>query len=139
MAYGILVPQPGIEPRLSAAKAWNPNPWTSREFPRPETESQSDYRDQLLSLFFLGTFQVCKLRVWHPGTTLSPRPTWLGGYASSDICQPSDPGQVRGLRGVVPPASCLRFCGTDSSVTSQDGSCTGDGLKGCSQWKPQRE
>ena len=140
MACGILVPQQGSEPRLLAAKAWNPNPWASREFPRPETESQSDYSDQLLSLFFFsGTVQVCKLRDWHPGTTLSHRQTWLGGYPSSDICQPSDPGQLCGLRGGVPPASCLRFCDTDLPVTSQDRSCTGDWLRGCSQWKPQRE
>ena len=31
----ILVPQPGIEPRPSAVKAWSPSPnhWTAREFP----------------------------------------------------------------------------------------------------------
>ena len=33
-ACGILVPQPGIEPRLSAVKALNPNHWTTREFSR---------------------------------------------------------------------------------------------------------
>ena len=32
-ACGILVPQPGIEPRPSAVKAQSPNHWTAREFP----------------------------------------------------------------------------------------------------------
>ena len=32
VASGILVPQPGIEPRPSAVKAWSPNHWTAREF-----------------------------------------------------------------------------------------------------------
>ena len=32
-ACGILVPQPGIEPRPSAVKARSPNRWTAREFP----------------------------------------------------------------------------------------------------------
>ena len=34
MAYGILVPQPGIEPGPSAVRAWIPNHLTSAEFPR---------------------------------------------------------------------------------------------------------
>ena len=33
MAYGILVPRPGIEPGSSAVKARSPNHWTAREFP----------------------------------------------------------------------------------------------------------
>ena len=33
MACRILVPQPGIEPRPLAVKAWSPNHWTAREFP----------------------------------------------------------------------------------------------------------
>ena len=33
MAYGILVPQAGIEARPQAVKASNPNYWTAREFP----------------------------------------------------------------------------------------------------------
>ena len=33
MAYGILVPQWGIEPAPSAVKAWSPDHWTAREFP----------------------------------------------------------------------------------------------------------
>ena len=33
MADGILVPQPGTEPRLSAVRAWSPNHWTGRESP----------------------------------------------------------------------------------------------------------
>ena len=32
MACGILVPQPGFEPRPLAVKAWSPNHWTAREF-----------------------------------------------------------------------------------------------------------
>ena len=32
MACGILVPQPGIEHRPLAVRAWNPNHWTAREF-----------------------------------------------------------------------------------------------------------
>ena len=35
---GILVPQPGIEPRTSAVKAWSPNHWITREFPIPFLE-----------------------------------------------------------------------------------------------------
>ena len=31
---GIVVPQPGIEPRPLSVKAWSPNHWTIREFPR---------------------------------------------------------------------------------------------------------
>ena len=33
MACGILVPQPGIEPRASAVEVWGPNHGTAREFP----------------------------------------------------------------------------------------------------------
>ena len=32
-ANGILVPQPGIEPRHSAARGWSPNHWTARGIP----------------------------------------------------------------------------------------------------------
>lgn len=32
-ACGILVPQPGVEPRPPAVKSLSPNPWTAREFP----------------------------------------------------------------------------------------------------------
>ena len=35
VACGILVPQPGIEPRPSAVKMWSINHWTAREFPAP--------------------------------------------------------------------------------------------------------
>ena len=31
---GTLVPQPGIEPMSPAAKAWSPNHWMAREFPK---------------------------------------------------------------------------------------------------------
>ena len=34
MACGILVPQPGIEPRPLAVKVKSPNHWTAREFPQ---------------------------------------------------------------------------------------------------------
>ena len=34
VAGGILIPQPGMEPRPSAVKARSPNHWTTREFPR---------------------------------------------------------------------------------------------------------
>ena len=33
IAFGILVPQPGIKPEPSAVKVQNPNHWTAREFP----------------------------------------------------------------------------------------------------------
>ena len=33
-ACGILVPQPGIEPRALVVKAQNLNHWTSRDFPQ---------------------------------------------------------------------------------------------------------
>ena len=33
MAYGILVPQLGIEPKPLAVRAWSLNHWTTREFP----------------------------------------------------------------------------------------------------------
>ena len=33
LAYGIFVPQPGIEPGSTAVKAPNANHWTAREFP----------------------------------------------------------------------------------------------------------
>ena len=32
-AWGILVPQPGIEPVAPAVEAQSPNHWTAREFP----------------------------------------------------------------------------------------------------------
>ena len=32
-AYGILVPQPGIEPRAAAVKVLSPNHWTTTEVP----------------------------------------------------------------------------------------------------------
>ena len=34
MAYGILVPQSGIEPRSPAGETQSPNHWTAREFPK---------------------------------------------------------------------------------------------------------
>ena len=34
-AYGILVPQPGMEPGPSAVKTQSPNHWTAREVPHP--------------------------------------------------------------------------------------------------------
>ena len=34
IAFGILVPQPGIKPKPSAVKVQNPNHWTTREFPQ---------------------------------------------------------------------------------------------------------
>ena len=33
VAFGILVPRPGIEPGPSAVKVWSPNHWTAREVP----------------------------------------------------------------------------------------------------------
>ena len=33
VAYGILVPQPGIEPGAPAVRVLSPNHWTAREFP----------------------------------------------------------------------------------------------------------
>ena len=33
VAYGIFVPQPGIEPGPTAVKAWCPDLWTTGEFP----------------------------------------------------------------------------------------------------------
>ena len=32
VAYGISVPQPGIEPTPLAVELWSPNHWTAREF-----------------------------------------------------------------------------------------------------------
>ena len=37
-ACGILAPRPGIEPGPWAVKAWSPNHWTTREFPRSASE-----------------------------------------------------------------------------------------------------
>ena len=37
---GILVAQPGIEPRLLAVREWIPNPWTTRGFPKYGYEYQ---------------------------------------------------------------------------------------------------
>ena len=34
LGFGILVSQPGIEPKSLAAKAWSPNRWTATEFPK---------------------------------------------------------------------------------------------------------
>ena len=39
-ACGILVPQPGIERRPLAVKAWSPNHWTFREFPETNILNQ---------------------------------------------------------------------------------------------------
>ena len=36
MAFGILVPQSGIEPVPPEVEAWSPNYWTAREAPRVE-------------------------------------------------------------------------------------------------------
>ena len=33
VAYGILLPQPGVEPEPLSVKAWNPNHWIARKFP----------------------------------------------------------------------------------------------------------
>ena len=34
MAYGILVPQPGIEPLTLTLEVWSLNHWTARKVPR---------------------------------------------------------------------------------------------------------
>ena len=46
-ACGILGPQPGIQPRLSAVKVFSPNHWTTREFP-------AKYYFTFLKLIFIG-------------------------------------------------------------------------------------
>ena len=33
LAYGILVPQPGLKPTPSTLEAWSRNHWTTREVP----------------------------------------------------------------------------------------------------------
>ena len=43
MAWGILVPQPGIEPRPSAVKPRSPNHWTAREFPKDKVAYKALY------------------------------------------------------------------------------------------------
>jgi len=45
--FGILVPQPGIEPRPLAVEAWNPNLWATRESPHPFKV----YNSMLFSIF----------------------------------------------------------------------------------------
>ena len=45
--FGILVPQPGIEPRPLAVEAWNPNHWATRELPHPFKV----YNSMLFSMF----------------------------------------------------------------------------------------
>ena len=43
VACGILVPQPGIEPRAMAVKALTPNHWTTREFPERSFNGSSSF------------------------------------------------------------------------------------------------
>ena len=56
-ACGILVPQPGTEPRSSAVKAQSPNHWTTREFP---TQCYCTHIQYLQSLVFLWTLEYPK-------------------------------------------------------------------------------
>ena len=41
MAFGILVPQPGIEPAPPTMEAWSLNHWTTREVPQTSLVSLS--------------------------------------------------------------------------------------------------
>ena len=61
MAFRILLPQPGIEPRPLTVKALSPNHWTAREFPGfllltkicfsfPEMREQYRHRSQSWAL-----------------------------------------------------------------------------------------
>ena len=56
VACGILLPQPGIESGPSAVKAWSPNHWTTREFPK----GRSFYRQNL----GWGLAVVCVIFFW---------------------------------------------------------------------------
>ena len=52
-ACGILVPQPGVEPRLLAVKPQSPNHWPAREFPRDVFLASLLYRSFCPSHFIL--------------------------------------------------------------------------------------
>ena len=54
VAYGIFVSQPGIEPGPTAVKAWCPDLWTTREFPRGTT-----FENVQVSYWVLGNFLLC--------------------------------------------------------------------------------
>ena len=51
VACGILVLQPGIKPRPLAVRAWSPDHWTAREFPK-------------VSFFDSGNLKIMK-QLWH--------------------------------------------------------------------------
>ena len=61
IAYGILVPRPGIEPMPAAVEAWSLNHWTAREVP---------FWAFLFFLFyvFVGNFIFCG--TWDPQSSL---------------------------------------------------------------------
>ena len=65
MAYGILVPQPGIEPKHPASKAWSLNQWTIKEVP---LIAASDHRSAGKKKIFLGLQLLISFQV-------SPHPT----------------------------------------------------------------
>ena len=56
--WGILVPQPGIEPGPSAVRARSPNHWATREFPRIRLELGHGSDSGLASCLFLTTFVI---------------------------------------------------------------------------------
>ena len=59
VAYEILVPRPGIEPRSQQLRAWSPNHWTAREFPtQPIFEPVSNLL-RIMSPSKIITLQLC--------------------------------------------------------------------------------
>ena len=74
MVCGVLVAQPGIEPRPSAVREWIPNPWATRGFPKYGYEHQekcwkwlSHFQNQDTAVFarkFTVLFSFFKLRMY---------------------------------------------------------------------------
>ena len=80
-AYGILVPRSGIEPRPSAVKAWSPNHWTAREFPKTK---------QFLNQWILhknSHFQLLLNKIWWNWAHIPARNKWLELNNHCPCCQ----------------------------------------------------
>ena len=101
-ACGLLVPRPGIEPRLLAVTARRPNHWNTREFPP-------------LSFFFLAALGCVGssllhagfLQLWQAGATLrcSVQASHCGGFS---CCR----AWALGMRASVVVAHGLSSCGS---------------------------
>ena len=101
IAYGILIPQPGIEPMPAAVEAWSLNHWTAREVP---------FWAFLFFLFyvFVGNFIFCG--TWGLQSSLGHPESLVAACGIYLPDQESNPDPLHGEHGVFatgPPGKPL--------------------------------